>query len=68
MVEKSAVTLHPHLIFTYLMSLAPAFLSIDTTVASYSGTKFSRILDAHVVLTPFVQSKSLRAIGMPSNG
>ena len=38
------------------------------TVASYSGTKFSRIREAQVVRTPRVQSTSLTARGMPVSG
>jgi hypothetical protein len=47
---------------------APALASRSTTVASYGGTKFSRIFEAQVVRTPFVQNTSLSAIGAPSSG
>ena len=40
--------------------------NFSITVALYGGTKFSSILDAQVVLTPFVQILSLIAPGIPS--
>ena len=46
----------------------PAALSFSTTVASNGGTKSASILDAQVVLTPFVQMLSLTAIGTPLRG
>src|SRR2546426_3001033 len=36
---------------------APALTSRSVTVASYGGTKFSRILEPHVVRTPLVRSE-----------
>lgn len=47
---------------------APAAFKRSTTVASYMGTKFCNILEAHVVGTPLVQKLSLTAIGIPSRG
>jgi hypothetical protein len=47
---------------------APDALSRATAVASYAGTKFSRILELHVVRTPRVQNTSLTATGTPSSG
>ncbi len=47
---------------------APWPFSFFTTVASYGGTKSSRIFEAQVVCTPFVQRTSLRAIGIPVSG
>ena len=38
------------------------------TVASYGGTKRSRMREAQVVRTPFVQMLSLTARGMPWSG
>ena len=49
-------------------STAPAARRRAITVASYGGTKVSRIRDPHVVRIPRVQSRSLRAMGMPSSG
>src|SRR5258705_5322982 len=48
--------------------IAPAASSRATTVASYGGTKRSRIFEPEVVRTPRVQNRSLRAIGTPSSG
>lgn len=47
---------------------APAALRRSTTVASYMGTKFCNIFEAHVVGMPLVQKLSLTAIGIPSRG
>src|SRR5262245_7185605 len=47
---------------------APAALSWATGVASYGGTKCSRMRDPHVVVTPSVQNTSLIAMGTPSSG
>src|SRR5437764_9615745 len=47
---------------------APAFASRSATVASYGGTKCSRIFEAHVVRMPLVQNTSLSVIGAPSSG
>ena len=47
---------------------APAALSLVMAVASYGGTKFSRILEAQVVRRPLVHITSLIARGMPHNG
>src|SRR5262245_17678838 len=47
---------------------APASRSRVTAVASYGGTKCSRIFDPQVVRTPRVHSTSLSAIGTPSSG
>src|SRR6185295_17666007 len=47
---------------------APAALSRATIVASYGGTKFSRIFEPHVVRTPRVLKTSLSAMGAPSSG
>ena len=48
--------------------IAPATLSRATTVASYGGTKRSRIFDPQVVRMPRVQKRSLSATGTPSSG
>ena len=47
---------------------APSRRSRATTVASKGGTKFSRILEAQVVLSPLVTMTSFRARGMPVRG
>src|SRR5947199_2128793 len=47
-------------------STAPAARRRSTTVASYGGTKLSRIFEPHVVGTPRVQRMSFRATGTPS--
>src|SRR5216684_630834 len=47
---------------------APAASSRDTTVASYGGTKVSRMRDDAVVRRPFVQRLSLSAAGTPASG
>ena len=47
---------------------APAALRRTITVASYGGTKFSRIFEEQVVRTPLVQITSLMARGTPSRG
>ena len=47
---------------------APAASSRATTVASYGGTKCSRIFDAAVVRTPRVHRLSLSATGTPASG
>src|SRR5690348_3653844 len=47
---------------------APAASSRCTTVASYGGTKCSRMRDDAVVRTPFVQMLSLMATGTPASG
>jgi hypothetical protein len=39
---------------------------LSSAEASYSGSKFSRNLEPHVVLTPLVERTSLTAIGTPS--
>src|ERR671912_2373888 len=46
-----------------MMRSSPKFRSAE---ASYSGSKFSRIFDPHVVLTPRVESTSLTTSGTPS--
>jgi len=43
------------------MRIAPAAFSRCTAAASYTGTKFSRILDAHVVRIPRVEILSFTA-------
>ena len=52
-------------IFVLPIIIAPASSNFLITVASYIGVKFSSILEAHVVLTPFVQILSFIAIGTP---
>src|SRR5262249_25953306 len=47
---------------------APAARSRATAVASYGGTKRSRILEPHVVRMPRVHRTSLSATGTPSSG
>ena len=47
---------------------APSSFSRATTVASYGGTKCSRILEAQVVGMPSVQRTSFRPMGMPVRG
>lgn len=54
--------------FVLPIIIAPAAFKRSTTVASYVGTKFCNIFDAHVVGTPLVQKLSLTAIGIPSSG
>ncbi|MCY1361004.1 hypothetical protein D9M69_476550 [compost metagenome] len=44
----------------------PAAASFSTTVASYGALKPSRIFEAQLVSTPWVQNRSLWAIGAPS--
>src|SRR5437868_614590 len=51
--------------FVVPISTASAAFSFITTVASYGGTKFCRILLAQVVFTPCVQITSLIATGNP---
>ena len=46
--------------------IAPFCFNLDITVASYTGIKSCSILDAHVVLIPFVEILSLIAILIPS--
>src|SRR3954471_1301614 len=47
---------------------APAASSRATAVASYGGTKCSRIFDEAVVRTPRVQRLSFTATGTPASG
>src|SRR5258708_3796249 len=47
---------------------APAASSFSTTVDEYVGIKLARILEAAVVLTPFVRRRSLTEIGTPASG
>src|SRR5690606_7178432 len=47
---------------------APCALSRATTVASYGGTKFSSIREAHVVRVPSVQMLSFKLTGIPVKG
>src|SRR5207342_306325 len=49
-------------------STAPARLRRVTTVASYAGTKRSRMRDAAVVRTPAVQMTSFTPTGTPASG
>ncbi len=53
--------------FVLPMMTAPAASSLRTTVAEYGGTKFARIFDPPVVLTPSVQNRSLTATGTPAS-
>ena len=48
--------------------MAPASRKRDTTVASYGGFQPSRILEEHVVSTPWVHRLSFMAIGTPASG
>jgi hypothetical protein len=45
---------------------APASASLATTVASYGALKLSSIFEPQLVRTPWVQNRSLWAIGAPS--
>ena len=47
--------------------IAPSLQIFSVTVDSYVGTKLFKILLPAVVLTFFVQNKSLTAIGIPGN-
>ena len=47
---------------------APAATSFATVVASYGGTKCSRIFEEAVVRTPSVQRLSFSATGTPASG
>ena len=47
---------------------ASAAASFSVTVASYGGTKFASIFEAHVVLIPFVHILSFNAPGIPASG
>src|SRR5215831_6016031 len=49
-------------------STAPDSRRRATAVASYGGTKASRIFEPHVVRIPRVQNTSFTAIGTPSSG
>ena len=48
-------------------SIAPWLHKFWVTVDSYVGTKLFNILLPAVVLTPFVQNKSLTAMGIPGS-
>src|SRR5262249_33329617 len=50
------------------ITTAPAASSRTIAVASYGGTKLSRIRDEAVVRTPRVQMTSLTATGTPASG
>ena len=50
------------------MKTAPLLSRFCVTVDSYSGTNSESILEQAVVLKPFVQNKSLTAIGTPRSG
>ena len=54
-------------VLTFPNMTVPASFNCCVTVDSYGGTKCDKILEAAVVRTPFVQYKSLLAIGIPSN-
>ena len=45
-------------IVSLAIRMAPAFLSFSTAVASRSGTRSLKMLEPHVVLTPFVSKRS----------
>ena len=48
--------------------IAPASFNLVITVASYSGTKFSKTAVPAIVLTPSVKHKSFTPIGIPCKG
>ena len=50
------------------ISTGPRSYSRSTTVALYSGTKFSRMREEHVVRIPLVDMTSLICMGMPVSG
>ena len=52
--------------FSFPKLIISCSFSSSTTVASYGATKFSSILDAHVVFTPFVHRLSFIPIGTPA--
>ena len=54
--------------FSFPTITAPPFFNFFTTEASYGGMKFSRIFEPQVVRRPFVQMRSLRAMGIPVRG
>ena len=53
--------------FNLPSKIAPSFQIFWVTVDSYGGIKLFRILLPAVVFTPFVQNKSLTAIGIPGS-
>ena len=53
--------------FNLPSKIPPSFQIFWVTVDSYVGKKLFKILLPAVVLTPFVQNKSLTAIGIPGN-
>ena len=54
--------------FVFPKNTTPSLIRFSTACAEYVGTKFSKILELHVVVYPFVQILSLIAIGTPANG
>ena len=52
--------------FNFPKSIIPSSFNFSITVASYGATKFSNILELHVVFTPFVHKLSFIPIGIPA--
>ena len=52
--------------FSFPKSIIFSAFNFSTTVASYGETKFSNILELHVVFTPFVHMLSFIPIGIPA--